>query len=48
LLTGFFAVALDRAHFIDYGGEIIAAKEKVPQITLRDFSAVLWIERTPL
>lgn len=25
-----------------------AVKQKVPQITLRDFFAVLWIERTPM
>jgi hypothetical protein len=40
LLAGFFAVALDRAHTIDYGGERIAVKQKIPQISLRDFFAV--------
>jgi hypothetical protein len=48
IADGVFAVALDRAHFIDYGEQTIAVNEKVPQITLQDFFAVLWIERTPL
>lgn len=45
IADGVFAVALDRAHFIDYGEQIIAVNEKVPQIALRDFFAVtLWEE----
>ena len=40
IADGVFHCALDRAHTIDYGGERIAVKQKVPQISLRDFFAV--------
>ncbi|ASY10412.1 hypothetical protein A1sIIB106_02295 [Candidatus Planktophila lacus] len=35
-------------HLFDSENISLAGKQKVPQMILRDFFAVLWIERTPM
>jgi hypothetical protein len=46
LLTGFLLCSM--MQLFDSENISLAGKQKVPQMILRDFFAVLWIERTPM